>query len=236
MPTASPSPAVVRRQPQQQRSRLLVAAIREACLRLLREEGPDAVSVQRIVDTAGIAVGSFYQYYPNKEAALVDLLVDQAPGEAERIAAETRYLHELREASLEDTVRQLVAVTCNRHSRLLALHGEVYRRHHRRLDFLALMQHSVARYVGTTSWEGWVLELLQRHPTSLDPQSLREAAFLVAGAIIELTARAVDLEPEWLSSATFQEQLVRLLLAYVQPAAGTANPNARTPEPPPCAH
>ena len=127
---------------------------------------------------------------------------------------------------LEDTVRQLVAVTCNRHSRLLALHGEVYRRHHRRLDFLALMQRSVARYVGTTSWEGWVLELLQRHPTSLDPQSLREAAFLVAGAIIELTARAVDLEPEWLSSATFQEQLVRLLLAYVQPAAGTANPNA----------
>lgn len=221
MPASFSPPVMVRRQPQQQRSRLLVAAIRDACLRLLREGGPEVLSVQRIVETAGISVGSFYQYYPNKEAALVDLLIEQAPGEAERIAAETRYLHELRETSLEDTLRQLVAVTCNRHCRLLELHGEVYRRHHRSLDFLALMQHSVARYVPTTSWEGWVLELLQRHAKSLDAHSLNEAAFLVAGAIVELTARAVDLEPQWLGSATFQEQLVRLLLAYLQPAATT---------------
>ena len=221
MPASFQPSVMVRRQPQQQRSRLLVAAIRDACLRLLREGGPEVLSVQRIVETAGISVGSFYQYYPNKEAALVDLLIEQAPGEAERIAAETRYLHELRETSLEDTLRQLVLVTCNRHSRLLALHGEVYRRHHRNLDFLSLMQHSVARYIHTTSWEGWVLELLQRHATALDKPSLQEAAFLVAGAIVELTARAVDLEPTWLCSATFQEQLVRLLLAYVQPATTT---------------
>jgi AcrR family transcriptional regulator len=221
MPTSISPSVTVRRQPQQQRSRLLVAAIRDACLRLLREGGPEVLSVQRIVETAGISVGSFYQYYPNKEAALVDLLIEQAPGEAERIAAETRYLHELRETSLEHTLRQLVLVTCNRHSRLLALHGEVYRRHHRSLDFLALMQHSVSRYVPTTSWEGWVLELLQRHATALDPPSLHETAFLVAGAIVELPARAVDLEPQWLGSATFQEQLVRLLLAYVQPATST---------------
>ena len=155
------------------------------------------------------------------EAVLIDLLVDQAPSEAERIAAETRYLHELRETSLEGTLRQLVAVTCKRHHRLLQLHGEVYRRHHRSLDLLALMNRSASRYVYPTTWEGWVLELLQRHPTSLDERTLRQGAFLVAGAIVELTARAVDLEPDWLTSDTFREQLVRLLLTYLQsPTAG----------------
>lgn len=195
----------------------MVASIREACLRILREGEAAELSVKRIAELAGVAIGSFYQYYPNKEALLLDVLLEQAPGEAERIAAETRHLQALRRESLALTLRELVHVTCERHRRLLELHGEIYRRHHRAIDFNALVKASVSRYVAITSWDDWMLQLLREHEGSIDVASLELAAFLVAGTIVEMSARAVDLHPEWLASPAFREGLLRMLLGHLEP-------------------
>jgi len=51
-------------------------------------------------------------------------------------------------------------------------------------------------------------------------ESLERAAFLVAGTIVEMSARAVDLHPDWLASPAFREDLLRILLGYLQPAPG----------------
>ena len=82
--------SATRRQPQQRRSRMMVAAIREACLRVLQDGAPEQLTAKRIAEVAGVTIGSFYQYYPNKEAVLLDVLLERAPGEAQRIADETR--------------------------------------------------------------------------------------------------------------------------------------------------
>ncbi len=67
--------SATRRQPKQRRSRLLVASIREACLRILRAGRAEELTAKRIAEVAGITIGSFYQYYPNKEAVLLDVLL-----------------------------------------------------------------------------------------------------------------------------------------------------------------
>ena len=131
MPHHNHNISATRRQPRQHRSRALVASIREACFRILREGSAEQLTAKRIAEVAGVTIGSFYQYYPNKEAVLLDVLLEHAPGEAERIADETRHLRELRTQSLPLTLRALIDVTCERHLRLLAVHGEIYRRHHR---------------------------------------------------------------------------------------------------------
>lgn len=208
------SPA--RRQPQQRRSRLLVASLREACLRILHEGAPEQLSVTRIAELAGVTIGSFYQYYPNKEALLLDVLLEHAPGEAERIADETRHIQQLRGESLEATLAELIAVTCERHLRLLALHGEIYRRYHRVIDFHELVRASVARYVEITSWEDWMRVLLEEHRAAIGVASTDVAAFLVAGTIIDMCARAVDTAPDWLASALFRAQLLRMLMNYLR--------------------
>jgi len=205
-----------RRQPQQRRSRMMVAAIREACLRILREGTPEQLTAKRIAEVAGVTIGSFYQYYPNKEAVLLDVLLERAPGEAERIADETRHLQELRRVSLALTLRELIDVTCERHLRLMTLHGEIYRRYHRAIDFDALMKASVSRYVAMTSWEDWMRALLEEHRSNIDVASVDMAAFLVAGTIVEMSARAVDLQPEWLASAQFRTDLLCMLQRYLQ--------------------
>lgn len=40
----------------------------EATAQILKQEGPDGASTNRIAARAGVSVGSIYQYFPNKEA------------------------------------------------------------------------------------------------------------------------------------------------------------------------
>lgn len=208
--------SATRREPQQARSRLLVASIREACRRILQEDGAEPLSVKQIAEVAGVTIGSFYQYYPNKEAVLLDVLLESAPGEADRIADESRYLSALRRESLERTLCELVVVTCRRHQRLLARHGEVYRRYHREIGFDALIQASVKRYVEVGSLEEWVQQLLAWHQPGLDTEALEISAFLIVGTLTEMTARAVDEKPQWLATERFVGELQRLLLDYAR--------------------
>jgi AcrR family transcriptional regulator len=215
-----------RRAPKQVRSRLLVASIREACRRILQDGSADNLTAQRIADVAGVTIGSFYQYYPNKEAVLLDVLLEDAPEEADQLASETRYLGTLRWQSLEGTLRELVLVTCQRHQRLLQRHGEVYRGYHRQIGFDTLIHASVRRYVATSSLEDWLRELLLHHRPDMPAATASMRAFLIAATLTEATARAVDEHPDWLGNGAFQAELQQLLIAHALQAAPAApNPN-----------
>jgi AcrR family transcriptional regulator len=57
-----------RRAPTQARSRATVEAILEAAARIIRREGPEALTTNRIAEVAGVGVGSLYGYFPDKAA------------------------------------------------------------------------------------------------------------------------------------------------------------------------
>lgn len=67
----------VRKRPQQTRSKALVAAVLEAAVRVLAEEGAPRFTMARVAEKAGIGVGSLYQYFPNKEAVLFRLQAEE---------------------------------------------------------------------------------------------------------------------------------------------------------------
>ena len=62
-----------RKEPQQTRSTELVAAILEAAVQVLAEEGAARFTTVRVAERAGTSVGSLYQYFPNKAAILFRL-------------------------------------------------------------------------------------------------------------------------------------------------------------------
>ncbi|MBN9237120.1 TetR family transcriptional regulator [Mesorhizobium hungaricum] len=62
-----------RKQPRQERSSKVVDRILDAALILTREQGTKTPTTLAIAQRAGLSVGSVYQYYPNKEAILLDL-------------------------------------------------------------------------------------------------------------------------------------------------------------------
>lgn len=67
---------IPRREPKQRRSRLIVERILAAARQLLIEEGNEALTTNRIAETARVSVGSIYQYFPNKDA-IVTVLVNE---------------------------------------------------------------------------------------------------------------------------------------------------------------
>jgi AcrR family transcriptional regulator len=63
-----------RRAPSQERSRETVNAVFEAAMRELSRGDPSAVNVNRVAQTAGVSIGSIYQYFPSKDALLTSLI------------------------------------------------------------------------------------------------------------------------------------------------------------------
>lgn len=66
-----------RKQPSQARSTQLVADILQAAIRVLVRDGAHRFTAARVAETAGISVGSLYQYFPNKEAILFRLQAEE---------------------------------------------------------------------------------------------------------------------------------------------------------------
>ncbi len=74
----SPRPAIApRKQPVQARSAQLVADILKAAIRVLEREGAHRFTTIRVAQAAGVSVGSLYQYFPNKQAILYRLQLDE---------------------------------------------------------------------------------------------------------------------------------------------------------------
>lgn len=61
------------KQPTQKRGKIRVNAIREQALKLLEQQEIDQISISEIAKAAQVGVGTFYHYYPSKEALLLDL-------------------------------------------------------------------------------------------------------------------------------------------------------------------
>jgi AcrR family transcriptional regulator len=66
-----------RKQPKQARAVDLVAAVLDAAVQVLAQEGAQRFTTARVADRAGVSVGSLYQYFPNKAAILFRLQSDE---------------------------------------------------------------------------------------------------------------------------------------------------------------
>ena len=77
MAKRAPTVTAPRRRPVQERSAQLVADILVAAIRVLEREGAQRFTTIRVADEAGVSVGSLYQYFPNKQAILFRLQLDE---------------------------------------------------------------------------------------------------------------------------------------------------------------
>ncbi|MFY8210340.1 MAG: TetR/AcrR family transcriptional regulator [Caulobacter sp.] len=75
-----------RRTPRQPRSEATVEAILEATFQLLEQGGVEALTTNHIAERAGVSVGTLYQYFEGKQAILAALAQRQAAAARDRIA------------------------------------------------------------------------------------------------------------------------------------------------------
>lgn len=89
-----------RNQPQQPRSRATVSVILDAAIRVLDQDGFDALTTSRVAEVAGVSVGTLYQYFAHREA-IVEALQNR------ELARATEMLESLLKSATPKSDREL---------------------------------------------------------------------------------------------------------------------------------
>jgi AcrR family transcriptional regulator len=191
-----------RRVPRQARSRERVGRILAAAQNLLVTEGPEALNTNRIAKEAGVAVGSVYEYFPDKHAIALALLDALSEQETTRIMAS---FAEMADAPLVDLVRTTVDLTFG-----------MYRQHHTLYRSLWSMT-SVLRQVGDRPSEQLIVDTVERRlapfAAELGLTDLHLTSVMVFHLVEALTMRLVG-DGDFSADACVQE-ITRAVLGYL---------------------
>ena len=157
-----------RRIPKQERSRATVDAILEAAARVLGTGGYDDLQTNRIVEIAGVGIGSLYEYFPNKDA-LVFALTDRFAASLHQELQRAHLL--LNGVGLDEALAQLVRTTFS-----------VYERQPK---LVAVLLQRVPYLESENPLDGieapirdQLASLLSRHTNAIDVSSLQAASTL----------------------------------------------------------
>jgi AcrR family transcriptional regulator len=219
-----------RKKPKQARAVHAVAAIEQACLKILEEEGPRHLTTNRIAEMAGVNIASLYQYFPNKEAIVAAVyaaklatdveasILEYRPKLATDVEAdvlETRGIENVANGSLEDALRVVIQGYVALSRRFSRLNAEFYGRYSRFFDLLTYGNKQAAVH-GLPLFEEWFPTLLERHRARLRVVDLPLASLLAIRAMEGALRFAVEERPDLLESAAFQEELLALLLGFLE--------------------
>ena len=197
----------------QKRSRATVDALVEATARILIKEGFARASTNRIAATAGVSIGSLYQYFPSKEALVAAVIERHAQDLSQVVRGAV-----LKAASrpIEIGVRELVAAGIDAHRVDPKLHRVLDEEVPRtgRLESLdAAVRNACALFRG----------YLEAHRSEIDVADLDLAAFILVTTVEALTHAAVlhraDVLADERRVGEFVDEVTRLVLGYLRPSS-----------------
>lgn len=209
-----PSPALQpRKQPRQRRAVETRQRILDAAARIFADHGYSAGTTNRIADAADLSVGSLYQYYPNKDAILAELVRRHA---AEGLAAFERLLATPGPdpSDLRAQLDRLVGALVDLHAHEPRLHQVLFEEAPRPPDVLAELHAAEERIVQA------VALLLEGDPEVAHPDA-RVAARLTVAAAESLVHRLVARPDPAADLAVLRREIVHLLHAYLRTPACT---------------
>jgi AcrR family transcriptional regulator len=203
-------PTNPRKSASQERSRATVQALLDATARVLTREGYDRASTNRIAATAGVSVGSLYQYFPNKEA-LVAALVARHNREMLDLLREA--LKEVASLDLATAIAKLVRAAVDAHRVDPALH--------RVLDEQVPRMGQLAKI---EALQGETFQLvrhyLEKRRHEIAVRDLDSATSILVTTVEALTHQFVIHRPgaPARDRDRFIDEVTRLVVGYLQPA------------------
>jgi AcrR family transcriptional regulator len=200
---------VPRKSPTQVRSRATVDAIVAATARVLVRDGYDALSTNRVAKEAGVSVGSLYQYFPGKEALVAAVMEQYASRMQENIAARMQAAPPA--ASAEEVATELIRA-------MLAAQQAEPRLHRALVEQVPRIGALRRLHELSTNYERLVEAWLEEHRELIEVKDAKMAAFVLVAAVEGLVNRATLDRPDLVASGRLEEQILRLVLAYVVPS------------------
>jgi AcrR family transcriptional regulator len=213
-------PTTPRKSATQKRSQAMVETLLDATARVLTREGYDRASTNRIAATAGVSVGSLYQYFPNKEA-LVAALVARHNRQMLELLRDA--LKEVASFDLATAIGELVRAAVDAHLVDSALH-RIFAEQVPRLGQLAK--------IDALQQETFLMvrAYLEERRAEISVPDLDSATAICVTAVEALTHEFVINRPEALDGDRdrFIGEVMRLIVGYLRPADG-ATPRVAAP-------
>jgi AcrR family transcriptional regulator len=204
------------KKPTQLRSRQIVKAIMQACRKIMKEQGPEALNTNYIAEVAGVNIASLYRWFPNKNVIIAETFEEQV---AEEISELLR-IYEQHTSQPATSLREalsalLINPLISRQIRFLSMHACFYQQHQPAFD------------VGKRKYEGrddslieeagqWLAQALQQRRPELTDNDCQWKAFFVARTIESLCLKAATDRPEWLRDEAFSEEILKLVMPYLE--------------------
>ncbi|NQW51260.1 MAG: TetR/AcrR family transcriptional regulator [Rhodospirillales bacterium] len=204
-----------RRMPRQARAAQTVASIVEAAAQILEKGGLAAFTTNAVAERAGVSIGTLYQYFSNKNALLMAL----ARGEMEAALREVgRALQGEGDPSVEGRVRAMVRAI---------VHAFRGRQRARKAVIQALLsqESGLALMAPVAAFISRAGETIGRGPNSLLGALTREQVFVLSRALMGVVRAAVLEEQPFLASRGFEDEIVRMIVAYLGAIIEAADPD-----------
>ena len=205
MPTRRQTTEVTRRIPRQARATETTAAILEGAAQILEANGLAAFTTNAVAERAGVSIGTLYQYFADKNAILVALAKQQVELGLADIA---RALSGEIDPTPEGRVRAMVRA---------AIHAFRGRQRARKAVMEVVL--TQGRY-GELMLP--VVAFIAQHGARVGvaPQAVFAAMtplqlFVMSRAVIGVLRAAVLEDQPFFKSSPFEDELVRLVLAYL---------------------
>ncbi|GAB2809964.1 TetR/AcrR family transcriptional regulator [Streptomyces daliensis] len=197
-----------RKQPRQVRAELTRQRILTAAAHVFAEHGYAAGTTNRIAEQARISIGSLYQYYPNKDAILVELVTRHLDAGT---AATKRRWSEGISGPLEDFLRGHVRTAIENHRHDPHLLRVMFEQSPRSPELAEKVSQHQRELVAD------VEELLKNHPEVrvTDTQVAAQLVISAVGPAVHLLIA----EPDPVDAVRLENELVAMLTRYLTAAA-----------------
>jgi AcrR family transcriptional regulator len=190
-----------RRTPRQARAESTIDAILDATFQLLEADGVDKLTTNHIAARAGVSIGTLYQYFGGKQDILAAIAQRRAAAVRDAIAETVIAKPEL--GSIRTIVRALMNGVEGSPATRQVLFDALFSGSDKGGDDDVLLHHHQA-FLATIAGKA-----------RLEVALTRETAFVLTHAVISLL-RAAAAEPGLaLDSEALEDELVRLMEAYV---------------------
>ncbi len=187
----------LKKKPKQARSQEMVEILLQATTRILRRDGRESLTTNRIAEVAGVSVGSLYQYFPNKES-LVDALRERY--DAQFLERMIRAFGSSASLPLREGVREFARFVIDIHREDPQLHNELS-------PEISEDQHRTVREL--------VKAYLEAHRDEVRRPDLEIATYVVVEVGESLVHNTALRAPERLEDPRFLDEVCDLMERYL---------------------
>lgn len=219
-----------RRQPSQQRAEFTVQAIIDAAGELLLKQGADAVTTRQVAARAGVAVGTLYQYFPDRDAILLRLATLIMDEEVDKTAHQLASLYRY---PLTELMAALYERSLEAERRMQKLGADFHRRHARHLNFGLSLKDKISREPQTAeALISTTQRVLADHRDEVAETDRDLASFMIVRGMRNMLVALVEERPDLLDSPSLAPMLTRIAMAIVAGESEKLAQSDRAPQSP----